>query len=407
FYREILDRSTLLHLDNLLGGSVCLVNYWVLSESQETIITNKASILIYPSEYKITVSHVDYFPAIFSLQKEELVAKSQYRLNASLKPRDGVLTINTQIETKIYQGSSFVGFSGQPLNLKAKNTHTLWLKADGYKDKQIDVRLGPNQRITHSYEMQVAEGTLQIELLADPNIPSEILPKTVYVRLNDEGLEIEMLLLRKLTLDIGKYGVSLRVPGWKVLSSEPVRIRQNQKTTAQFSITPEKTTVRFESNVKASVWLGEKRIGNTGELIDIIPGMHAYTLKSPLYRNKNISLLSYPGDAEQRSVKMVSLIDESKLSFVTINAHRKNKVIKAAIYKKGRLVGQSGEPIALTPEVKHILVVKARGYDDRQVATSELEAGKTYTKPISVQLKKKDKGDGAIMSRLKKLGNWL
>ncbi len=392
FYREILDSSTLLYLDNLHVGSECLIKYRTLDELKEIVLADSFPMLVYPSEYRITVSHVDYFTATFSLHRELLASRPDYELNVSLKPRDGTLTINTPNEAMIYQGGSFVGTTGRTLCLKAEKSCTLRLRAEGYKDKVVNIRLKPNQKLTRSYTMEVAEGELRIELYAGSNIPSEMLPKKVYVRLNNERSELETSLSRSMALDIGAYKVLLRVPGWKVVRPKSVKIQQNMLTIAHFPIEPEKTTVQFDSDISSSIWLGKKRIGETGSAIEVIPGTHTYTLKSHMCRDVSISLLSYPGQTDRRDVKMTSFAPAT----VVIRAYGTKGEVKAKVYEGDKYIGRTGQQFSLAPGIKHVLKVTARGYNDLTVTTT-VKPNVVYGKPIVVKMTKKEKKKSSIM----------
>lgn len=252
----------------------------------------------------------------------------------------------------------------------------------------IAVPIGPRYLLrAGNYDLRVKvagyedwQGAITVSGAESQRIDISPAPKPGWVTLESKPNDAEVMLdnmplgntpLPRLSLPAGSSNLTLTLPRHKPRTTTIDITGRGIEQTIAFELEPDWADILIKAQpADASLWLGDKAVGNAGATVEVMSGMHRLTVRSHGYVEETITLNVVAGVPQE--IGPIKLKPSAGALSLT------SEPTDAAVTVDGTFEGRTPLRIALQPNTEHSVQLSKPGYQQTkasiQLARGDSEA---------------------------------
>jgi len=240
-----------------------------------------------------------------------------------LSPLPGTLLVGSDAPAEIWEGGRFIGKTGEDIAGLAAGDHVLQIRRAGHVAQALQVTVAAGERTTiQAPRLALESALIRVSLAPAKGAPAlPALPAKASMRVNGEPwVDVAMPLSTQVFNLAQVQTVEVRLPKYETMPPQQVRLRAGETRDLVFRIRPEPARIRIVTDVPADVFMPDQPDRLAG-IIDSVEGL---------------------------------------------------------LGMRGKIIGRTGQELALDPFVKHVLELRAPGRESKIIELSFDEPGKKY-----------------------------
>lgn len=240
-----------------------------------------------------------------------------------LAPLPGSLLVEGDAPAEVWEGNRFIGKTGEDIAGLAAGDHVLQVRRVGFISQSFQVTVAAGERtLVRAPALALESALLRISLAPTKGAPAPpVLPTRVSMRVNAEPWMDVVLPLSTQVFNLAQMQtVEIRIPKYQPMPPQQLRLRTGETRDVVFRVRPEPAKIRLVTDVPADVFMPDQPDRLAG-IIDSVEGL---------------------------------------------------------LGMRGKIIGRTGQELALDPFVKHVLELRAPGRESKIVELSFDEPGKKY-----------------------------
>ena len=240
-----------------------------------------------------------------------------------LAPLPGSLLVEGDAPAEVWEGNRFIGKTGEDIAGLAAGDHVLQVRRVGFISQSFQVTVAAGERtLVRAPALALESALLRISLAPTKGAAAPpVLPTRVSMRVNSEPWMDVVLPLSTQVFNLAQMQtVEVRIPKYQPMPPQQLRLRTGEIRDVVFRVRPDPAKIRLVTDVPADVFMPDQPDRLAG-IIDSVEGL---------------------------------------------------------LGMRGKIIGRTGQELALDPFVKHVLELRAPGRESKIIELSFDEPGKKY-----------------------------